>query len=65
MTKKDRRAKARKLPDDVYEAELFRLQAELVKLQQWVRATGARVVVVFEGVTRPARAARSSGSPST
>jgi len=38
-----------RLPDDVYEAELFRLQAELVKLQQWVRATGARVVVVFEG----------------
>jgi polyphosphate kinase 2 len=41
--------RARRLPDDVYEAELFRLQAELVKLQQWVRATGARVVVVFEG----------------
>jgi polyphosphate kinase 2 len=38
-----------RLPDDVYEAELFRLQAELVKLQQWVRATGARGVVVFEG----------------
>ena len=25
-----------------YEAELFRMQAELVKVQEWVRATGAR-----------------------
>ena len=38
-----------KLPNDVYKAELFRLQTELVKLQEWVRETGARVVVVFEG----------------
>jgi polyphosphate kinase len=37
------------LPDDVYEAELFRLQTEFVKLQEWVRETGARIVVVFEG----------------
>jgi polyphosphate kinase 2 len=33
----------------VYEAELFRLQTELVKVQEWVRATGARIVVLFEG----------------
>jgi polyphosphate kinase 2 len=39
----------RKLPKDIYEAELFRLQTELVKLQEWVKATGARIVVVFEG----------------
>jgi len=32
-----------------YERELYRLQAELVKLQEWVRAEGARLVVVFEG----------------
>src|SRR6478735_12682580 len=38
-----------KVPKDVYEAELFRLQSELVTLQEWVRATGSRVVVVFEG----------------
>ncbi|MBB2991343.1 polyphosphate kinase 2 [Mycolicibacterium iranicum] len=38
-----------KIPGDVYEAELFRLQTELVKLQEWVRTTGARVVIVFEG----------------
>jgi polyphosphate kinase 2 len=39
----------KKLPLDVYEAELERLQAELVSFQEWVRATGKRVVVVFEG----------------
>jgi polyphosphate kinase 2 (PPK2 family) len=37
------------IPNKVYEAELFRLQTELVKLQEWVRASGARVVVIFEG----------------
>ena len=37
------------LPRKVYEAELVRLQAELVQVQEWVKATGQRVVVVFEG----------------
>jgi len=32
-----------------YERELFKLQIELVKLQDWVKQTGARIVVVFEG----------------
>ena len=32
--------KPEKVPDAVYEAELLRLQAELVKLQEWTRATG-------------------------
>ena len=38
-----------RLPKKVYEKELLRLQAELVKLQEWVRVEGARVVVIFEG----------------
>ena len=38
-----------RLPRKAYEAELFRLQGELVKLQEWVRVEGARVVIVFEG----------------
>jgi len=43
-------AKPRKrLDKDTYEDELFRLQAEFVKVQEWTRATGARIVVVFEG----------------
>ncbi|MEV3860667.1 polyphosphate kinase 2 [Streptomyces sp. NPDC050095] len=33
----------------LYERELYRLQTELVKLQEWVRAEAARLVVVFEG----------------
>ncbi|MEU3460762.1 polyphosphate kinase 2 [Streptomyces sp. NPDC006733] len=37
------------LPRRSYERELLRLQVELVKLQEWVRAEGARLVVVFEG----------------
>ncbi|GGY14161.1 polyphosphate kinase 2 [Massilia dura] len=32
-----------------YFRELFRLQAELVKLQDWVVHTGHRVVILFEG----------------
>jgi polyphosphate kinase 2 len=38
-----------KISDTVYAAELFRLQTELVKLQEWVRYSGARLVVIFEG----------------
>src|SRR6476469_6799370 len=32
-----------------YERELARLQVELVHLQRWVVATGAKVCIVFEG----------------
>jgi len=32
-----------------YEKELARLQIELVKLQEWVRQEGLRVVILFEG----------------
>ena len=28
---------------------MFQLQTELVKLQEWAKATGARVVIIFEG----------------
>src|ERR1043166_7298871 len=32
-----------------YEKELRKLQVELCALQDWVRQTGARVIIVFEG----------------
>jgi polyphosphate kinase 2 len=32
-----------------YDAELHRLQVELVSMQEWARASGARIAVVFEG----------------
>jgi polyphosphate kinase 2 len=40
---------ARKLPKKLYEKELYRLQSELMKVQEWVRAERARIVVIFEG----------------
>ena len=62
MAKAKRAAKRkRKIPQDVtpkprekmgkkeYEKELQRLQIELVKLQEWIKHEGLRVVVLFEG----------------
>ncbi len=37
------------LRKQVYEEELRRLQVELVKLQEWVKEEGLRIVVLFEG----------------
>jgi polyphosphate kinase 2 len=42
-----KKKKEKKAPS--YKKELARLQAELVKLQLWVKETGARAIVVFEG----------------
>ena len=38
-----------KLGRKEYQAELARLQAELVAMQEWVKATGAKLCIVFEG----------------
>jgi polyphosphate kinase 2 len=38
-----------KLKRKEYEAELRRLHGELVAMQEWVKATGAKICVVFEG----------------
>ena len=46
---KGKSSKPGKIDNEAYETELYRLQTELVALQEWVRATGARVVVLFEG----------------
>jgi polyphosphate kinase 2 len=42
-------ATGEKLKGKAYEAELERLHAELVKLQEWVKHKGLKVCVVFEG----------------
>ncbi|MCC5976209.1 MAG: polyphosphate kinase 2 [Rubellimicrobium sp.] len=39
----------RRLPRNDYEREMEALQVELVKLQAWVKDTGARIALVFEG----------------
>jgi len=41
--------KLKRVDKAAYTAELRRLQAELVVMQEWVAETGARVVVIFEG----------------
>ena len=41
--------KEEKLDKKFYEKELFRLQVELVKLQEWVKEKDLKVVVIFEG----------------
>ncbi len=41
--------KKKRMKRSLYDAELFTLQAELVKLQEWVKATGQRLVIIFEG----------------
>ena len=46
---KSRAASTERLPRRLYEHELYRLQAELVKAQEWVRTERARIVVIFEG----------------
>jgi polyphosphate kinase 2 len=45
----DRGGRPPKLDKELYEGELFRLQGELVKLQEWVKQEGLRVVLIFEG----------------
>ena len=52
------RSKVKRVNKRLYEIELFRLQAELVEMQEWVRTSGARLVVIFEGRD----AARKSGT---
>ena len=42
-------ASSKRFPTKVYEKELFRLQEELVRMEQWVADTGTRAVVIFEG----------------
>ncbi len=41
--------KKKKMPRKEYEAELYNLQIELVKLQEWIKAKGLKVVILFEG----------------
>ncbi len=40
---------SQKLDKKEYERELFKLQVELVNMQTWVKETGARIVIIFEG----------------
>jgi len=41
--------KRKKIKNKAYERELAKLQVELVKLQEWIKDQGLKVVVIFEG----------------
>jgi polyphosphate kinase len=49
MAKKQRSSDEAPMKRKKYERELRRLQAELCKLQDWVKHKGLRIIVVFEG----------------
>jgi len=55
---------ADRLDRDSYEHAKRLLQVELLKLQYWVKETGGRIVVLFEGRDAAGKAAQSSASPS-
>jgi len=46
---KQKKNKPKKINNEIYEKELFRMQLELVKLQEWFKYKGLKVVVIFEG----------------
>ncbi len=45
----DRDTETKKLKRKIYEKKLRKLQVELCRVQDWVKATGAKIIVVFEG----------------
>ncbi|HUL51544.1 MAG TPA: polyphosphate kinase 2 [Candidatus Nitrosotalea sp.] len=49
MSKNSENQVSKKLKAKKYEKELRRLQAELCKLQDWVKHKGLRVIIIFEG----------------
>src|SRR5947207_1521340 len=48
MTASDK-ANSKKMKGKAYDKHLRKLQVELCRLQDWVKAEGARIIVVFEG----------------
>jgi polyphosphate kinase 2 len=49
MTKKGKTAPLPKMKGKEYEKELKKLQVELCHLQEWAKASGARIILLFEG----------------
>ena len=43
------KSKRKKIKNKLYLSELERLQTEMVKLQEWIRQKGLKVVIIFEG----------------
>ena len=53
-----------KMKRKAYEKEMHRLQVELCHLQDWVKETGARIIILFEGRDAAGKAGRSRLLPS-
>ena len=49
MSKKKKEKKGEKISRKEFEQEMEKLQVELVKMQEWVKASGAKICIVFEG----------------
>ena len=49
MSKEVASGKSRKISNKEYNKELANLQIELVKLQEWIKEKGLKVVCIFEG----------------
>jgi polyphosphate kinase 2 len=49
VSKKDEAGGRPKMKRKQYEAELERLQGQLVAMQEWVKSSGAKICIVFEG----------------
>ncbi len=49
MTESEKYNQHGELKKSFYEGELERLQVELIKLQEWVKQKGLKVVIIFEG----------------
>ena len=49
MAKKRDESGDGRMKNKKYEKELRKLQAELCKLQDWIKYKGLRIIVVFEG----------------
>jgi len=52
-----------KLKNKEYGKALRQLQAELCRLQEWVRHKGRRIIIVFEGRDTAGKGGRSARSP--
>jgi polyphosphate kinase len=48
MTTTDK-ANSKKMKGKAYDKQLHKLQVELCRLQDWVKAEGARIIIIFEG----------------
>jgi polyphosphate kinase len=49
MENEEEKTGKKKIPKKFYEQELNKFQIELVKLQEWIKQEGLKVVVLFEG----------------